>query len=250
MIWPSSSCAFDFHLQSIVMISTVTGSTPWSPSLHQDLLIRPFCIMFPTVIYDVFMHNNAFWSNSNAFYLIIYKVHTKKENSDSWKYGPGKATSGYLFCTTPNKLKLHGDFLSNIWWILQQITTRGGPPGGHNPRGRAREPRRALVGCAPLSPPPVPIFWYISHFDLEKTGRGLSGWSTAVKRRNLGRSTFALRQSDSAGGTSLPKGETIVIIITNNSPILGRAISVNIFNITISSQTLVHLLCSTFLPEL
>ena len=36
-------------------------------------------------------------------------------------------------------------------------------------------------------------------------------------------------------------GETIVIIITNNSPILGRAISINIFNRTISSETLVHL---------
>ena len=28
MIWPSSSCAFDLHLQSIVMISIVISSTP------------------------------------------------------------------------------------------------------------------------------------------------------------------------------------------------------------------------------
>ena len=34
MIWPSSSCAFDLHLQSIVMISIVTGMTPWSPSFY------------------------------------------------------------------------------------------------------------------------------------------------------------------------------------------------------------------------
>src|SRR5215216_4985542 len=27
-----------------------------------------------------------------------------------------------------------------------------------------------MVGCAPPGPPPVPIFWYISHFDLEKKG--------------------------------------------------------------------------------
>ena len=134
--------------------------------------------------------------------------------------------------------------------IIGANTYRRGPQGGHNPPGRTREPRRALVGRAPLGPPPVPIFWYISHFDLEKIRRGLSGWSTAVSRRNLGRSTFALRRSDSAGGTSLPEGEIIVIIITNNSPILGRAISINIFNNTISSQTLVHLLCSILLPEL
>ena len=75
------------------------------------------------------------------------------------------------------------------------------------------------------------------------------GRNSAVSRRNLGRSTFALRRSDSAGGTSLPEGEIIITIITNNPLIFGRPIFVNIFNITISSQTLVHLLCSIFVPE-
>ena len=32
MIWPSSSCACDLHLRSTVMITIVTGVTPWSPS--------------------------------------------------------------------------------------------------------------------------------------------------------------------------------------------------------------------------
>ena len=168
------------------------------------------------------MHNNAFWSNSNAFSLITCKVHTKRENSGRWKSGPGKATSGYLFCTTPNKLKLHGELLWNIWRILEQISTRGGPPGGHNPLGRTRKPRRALVGCAHPGPPLMPIFWYISHFDLEKIKGWLSVWSATVLRRNLGRSTFALRRSDSTEGTSLPEGEIIVLIITNNSSILGE----------------------------
>ena len=107
-----------------------------------------------------------------------------------------------------------------------------------------------LVGCALLGPPLVPIFWYISHFDLEKIRGGLLGRSATASRRNLGRSTFSLRWSDSAGGTSLPEGEINVIIITNNSPILGRAIFINIFNNTISSQTLVHLLCSIFVSKL
>ena len=50
----------------------------------------------------------------------------------------------------------------------QRGPTRGGPPGGDNPPGCARVPRRGLVGCALPGPPPVPLFWYISHFDLEK----------------------------------------------------------------------------------
>ena len=53
-----------------------------------------------------------------------------------------------------------------------------------------------------------------------KTRRGLSGRSAAVSRRKLGRSTFALPGSDSAGGTFLPEGEIVIIIITNNSPII------------------------------
>ena len=62
------------------------------------------------------------------------------------------------------------------------------------------------------------------------------GRSAAVSRQNLGRSTFALRHSNSVGGTSLPEGETEAIVITNNPLILGRPIFINILNITISSQ--------------
>ena len=50
----------------------------------------------------------------NAFSLIICKVYTKRENSGSWKSGPGKATSSYLFHTTPNNLKLEGEYSLNI----------------------------------------------------------------------------------------------------------------------------------------
>src|SRR3990170_2678472 len=86
-------------------------------------------------------------------------------------------------------------------------------PGEHKTPGRARPPRRALVGCAQPSPPPVPIFWYIGHFDLEK------------------KSGEDFR--DEAPGTSLPEGEIEAIVITNNPIILGREISINIFNNTI-----------------
>ena len=41
----------------------------------------------------MFMHNNALWSNSDAFSLIICKVYTKRENAGSWNSGPEKAMS-------------------------------------------------------------------------------------------------------------------------------------------------------------
>ena len=56
-----------------------------------------------------------------------------------------------------------------------------GPPGDHKTPGRPRPPRRALVGCGQPSPPLVPIFWYIGHFDLEKN----KGRTFGTERRHL-----------------------------------------------------------------
>ena len=42
------------------------------------------------------MHNNAFWSISNAFSLIMCKVYTRWESAGSWNSGPRKATSELL----------------------------------------------------------------------------------------------------------------------------------------------------------
>ena len=60
-----------------------------------------------------------------------------------------------------------------------------------------------------------------------------------MKRRHLevelGQEHFCPPAERFRRGNFPPEGE---IIVTNNSPILGRAISINIFNNTISSQTL------------
>ena len=87
-------------------------------------------------------------------------------------------------------------------------------------------------------------------FTLEKIVGKLTGRNSAATRRNLGGINLGLWQSCSAGDTSLREGEIIAIIITNNSTIFRRAISINIFNSTMSSQTLVHLLCSIYVQEL
>ena len=86
------------------------------------------------------MHNNALWSNSNAFSLIICKIYTKRENVGNWNSGPKKPTLELPILHIPKSTE-------NLWRIvleyikkLEQITTRGGPPGGHNPHGRVRQP--------------------------------------------------------------------------------------------------------------
>ena len=95
----------------------------------------------------------------------------------------------------------------------------GGPhpvhEGGGAPLGRAPLPRGPPGGS------PMTIFCYMKSFIEKKTRSNLSGRNSAATRRNLGGSNLELRQSCSAGETSLPEGEIIAIIITN-APLTGR----------------------------
>ena len=59
---------------------------------------------------------------------------------------------------SPNATKLHDDFL---WARRKEMgpgCTWGVHRGGHNPPGRGRRPRRALVCCAHLGCPPDRLF--------------------------------------------------------------------------------------------
>ena len=120
--------------------------------------------------------------------------------------------------------------------------TEGDSLGGHKP------------GDAPLSlwppgKPPVPIFYYMKGFNLEKIRSKLTSRNSAATRRDLGRTNLGLRWSCSAGETSLREGEIITIVITNDPLIGSGSIYINIFTSTISSQTLVHLLYPIFVPK-
>ena len=60
-------------------------------------------------------------------------------------------------------------FFLNISVFLMQITSEGGAPGGHNPPGRARTPRCALVGCGPHVGPLTYLFSPHHHLPPEKS---------------------------------------------------------------------------------
>lgn len=55
-----------------------------------------------------------------------------------------------------------------------QIISEGAAPGGHNPPGRARTPRRALVGCGPHMGPLTYLFFPHHHLPPEKISISLS----------------------------------------------------------------------------
>ena len=127
-------------------------------------------------------------------------------------------------------------------------TLEGAPPG-HEGGGRALPPWARPLPRGPPGSSPVPSFYYMKSFTLEKIISKLSGRNSAATRRNLGETNLGLRQSCSAGETSLREGEIIAIVITND-PLIGRgSISINIFTSTISSQTLVHLLYPILYPK-
>ena len=74
-----------------------------------------------------------------------------------------------------------------------------------------------------------------------------------MKRRRLeaelGQEHFCPPAERFHRGNFPPEGEIEAIVITNTPLIFRRPIFINIFNNTISSQTLVHLLCSIFVQE-
>ncbi len=99
-------------------------------------------------------------------------------------------------------------------------------------------------------PPTLWAAWWLSDAHLlpyevlrwEKIEENLSGRDSAATRRNLGGTNLGLRQSCSAGDTSLREGEIIAIVITN-APLVGRGQSPSTSSPAPSPlKTLVHLL--------
>jgi len=186
---------------------------------------------------------------SNAFSLIICKVHTKRENTGSWNSGPEKARQSYLFCTIPNKLKLHGEFFMDYLKIIGANNYQRGPTRWAQPTWARQGAQARPGGLCPPQPPLVPLFWYISHFDLEKIRRGLRNEAPPSRGGTWAGALLPYGGAISSGELPSRRGKSSSSSSPNNSPIFARAISINIFNNTISSQTLVHLLCSIFVSE-
>ena len=103
------------------------------------------------------------------------------------------------------------------------------------------------LGCTPASWAPwqasgAHLLLYEGFYPGKKIRGKLTGRDSAATRRNLGGTNLGLRQSCSAGETSLREGEIIAIVITN-APLIGRGQSPSTSSPAPSHlQTLVHLL--------
>ena len=127
------------------------------------------------------------------FSIILQGLH-KEGECRQLEFWAGKgANIRDLFYITPKVLKLQESQFWNIYKILGDGSTRGGPPTVHEGGGRAPLPR------GPPGSPLMPIFWYKVSFTLEKIIKKLLGRSATVSRWNLSGTNLGLRQSCSAG---------------------------------------------------
>ena len=122
----------------------------------------------------------------------------------------------------------------------------GGPHPVHEGGGCAHPPRALPLPRGPPNRPPLPIFCYMRSFTLKKNHKQPFGTRLrrheAEPRRNLGGTNLGLRQSCSAGDTSLREWAIIAIVITND-PLIERGKSPSTSSPAPSHlQTLVHLL--------
>ena len=113
----------------------------------------------------------------------------------------------------------------------ERINKRGPTPWPQG-WGRALPPGRAPLSHGPPGRPPVPIFGYMKYFALEKIISKLSGRNFAATRRNQSRALAELF----CQGNFPPGGGNHRHRHHQGSSHRERAISINIFISTISSQ--------------
>ena len=123
-----------------------------------------------------------------------------------------------------------------------------GPTRWAQPTWARREPRRALVGCAHPGPPPVPIFWYISHFDLEKNKDGTFGMERRHLEAELGQEHFCPLVERLRQGNFPPGGGNHRHHHHQQLSHLGEGYLHQHLRHHHLISTLVHLLCSILLP--
>ena len=111
-------------------------------------LIRPFCIMFScwylSLLWLLFHFTVLFLC---LFSLILQGLHEEGEYRQLEFWPESGAKLRYLFCATPNAVKINEDFFPDLSKILGRRSARGAPGGAHKPAWRGHPPGRAMGAC-------------------------------------------------------------------------------------------------------
>ena len=177
--------------------------------------------------------------NTYAYSLLFYKVYIRRENAGSWNSGLEKEQ---ILETYPAQLQKSWNSTKVIFGNNKNTERKKYVRGASTcPRGwgaRTTPWARSLPRGPPVGPP-VPIFCYMKSFVWRKIRSKLSGWDSAATRRNQSRAPAELF----CRGNFPPGGGNRSHFHHQWSSHREGVNVINIFPSTISSQTLVHLLC-------
>ena len=140
--------------------------------------------------------------NTYGYSLLFCKVYIRRENAGSWNSGLEKE----------KKLETYSAQLQKSWNSTECLKIN---KEKSSPKMKARGPTPCSRGWG-VRPPTSWAPWWLSYVHLllyevfwwEKMRRNFSGRDSAATRRNLGGTNLELRQSCSAGDTSLREGES------------------------------------------
>ena len=175
--------------------------------------------------------------NTYAYSLLFYKVYIRRENAGSWNSGLEKEQ---ILETYSAQLQKSWNSTKVIFGNNKKYWAEEIAEGAHTLATRvgARPP----ASWAPWQASGAHLLLYEVFRSWKNIISKLSGRDSTAMRRNLGGTNLGLRQSCSAGDTSLREGEIIAIVITN-APLIGRGQSPSTSSPAPSHlQTLVHLL--------
>ena len=173
--------------------------------------------------------------NTYAYSLLFYKVYIRRENAGSWNSGLEKE----------QRLETYSAQLQKSWNSTEYLKTNK-EKSSPKMKARGATPCSRGWGRPPLGAPPTSWApWWISDarlllyevFRWEKNKKPSSRRNSAAMRRNQSRAPAELF----CRGNFPPGGGNHCHRHHKRSSHRERAISINIFTSTISSQTLVHL---------
>ena len=187
--------------------------------------------------------------NTYAYSLLFYKVYIKRENASSWNSGLEKEQ---ILETYSAQLQKSWNSTEVIFGNNEKYWAEEIPEGAHTLATRVGASLTPWVRPLPRGPPggpPMPIFCYMESFDEKKNHKQAFG--TRLRRhevepwRDQSRALaelFCRGNFPPGGGNHRHRHHPC-------SSHRERAISINIFTSTISSQTLVHLLYPIFVSK-
>ena len=169
------------------------------------------------------------------FSLILQGLHEEGECRQLEYWPESGAKLRYLFCATPNAVKINEDFFPDLSKILGRRSARGVRAGGHKPARRGHPLGSAMRACGQPTGPLSPLFCYMEGFVQEKNQGGAFLWFRHRHEAELEQNQSRAPVGRSYRGNLTPGGGNRHHRHHQHSSHRRGLVTINIFINTISS---------------